>query len=382
MNVAFGTVPFPDRPSGACVGCPATKVKPPEPALPLIGAGAHAIAQATAEPVEPAGTREVKIMRIGRLLAVTATLGLLAGTGAAMAAEKYTYLHHATPTNVFWQAVKKGMDEACGQIEADCQMIFLQQDGNFQEQLNNLEAVIAQQPDGIIMTFAGGEIFDEALDRAAAAGIPVLGSNVDHPGKTHRLSFTGQDLEQAGYDLAAGLAPQFPKDGPIHVLIGISGPGQVWAESRGAGIARFMDDYKKANPGRDISYEKIDSGLDLSVTGQRVAAYVQSKPTTAYFDVGYWAAGAAVSLRDLGKKPGEVLLACFDLVPVVMDEMKTGYIQLTIDQQPFLQGYVPIHQLHMMNKYKLGAFDANTGKALVTPDQVDALIALSQQGVR
>ena len=69
-------------------------------------------------------------------------------------------------------------------------------------------------------------------------------------------------------------------------------------------------------------------------------------------------------------------------MPVVLDEMKTGYIQLTIDQQPFLQGYVPIHQLHMMNKYKLGAYDANTGKALVTPDQVDALIALSQQGVR
>jgi simple sugar transport system substrate-binding protein len=321
-------------------------------------------------------------MRKIALAAAVAATALLIGQVSAEAKERYTYIHHATPTNVFWQAVKKGMDETCAQIDADCQMIFLQQDGNFQEQLNNLEATIAQQPDGIIMTFAGGEIFDEALDRAAAAGIPVLASNVDHPQKTHRLSFTGQDLEQAGYDLAGGLAPQFPKDGPIHVLIGISGPGQVWAESRGAGIARFMDDYKAANPGREVTYEKIDSGLDLSITGQRVAAYVQTTPTTAYFDVGYWAAGAAVSLRDLGKKPGEVMLACFDLVPVVLDEMKTGYIQMTIDQQPFLQGYVPIHQLHMMNKYKLGAYDANTGKALVTPDQVDALIALSQQGVR
>jgi simple sugar transport system substrate-binding protein len=274
------------------------------------------------------------------------------------------------------------MDEACGQIEADCQMVFLQQDGNFQEQLNNLEAAIAQQPDGIIMTFAGGEIFDEAIDRAMSAGIPVIASNVDHPKQSHRLAFVGQDLEQAGYDLAAGLAPQFPEDGPIHVLIGISGPGQVWAESRGAGIARFMEDYKEANPGREITYEKIDSGLDLSVTGQRVAAYVQTQPTTAYFDVGYWAAGAAVTLRDLGKQPGEILLACFDLVPVVMDEMKTGYIQLTIDQQPFLQGYVPVHELHLINQYKLGAYDVNTGKALVTPDQVEELIKLSEQGVR
>ncbi|HRY23460.1 MAG TPA: hypothetical protein P5558_03765, partial [Geminicoccaceae bacterium] len=65
-----------------------------------------------------------------------AALALLSWSGAAQAQERYTYLHHATPTNVFWQAVKKGMDEACGQIEADCQMVFLQQDGNFQEQLN------------------------------------------------------------------------------------------------------------------------------------------------------------------------------------------------------------------------------------------------------
>ena len=73
-----------------------------------------------------------------------------------------------------------------------------------------------------------------------------------------------------------------------------------------------------------------------------------------------------MSLRDLGK-PGEVLLACFDLVPVVMDEMKTGYIQLTIDQQPFLQGYVPIHELHLINQYKLGTYDVNTCKARSRP---------------
>src|SRR5690606_16539306 len=101
--------------------------------------------------------------RKGLLCAAAAALGVFVAAQAASAAERYTYLHHATSTNVFWQAVKKGMDEACEQIQADCQMVFLQQDGNFQEQLNNLEAAIAQQPDGIIMTFAGGEIFDEAI---------------------------------------------------------------------------------------------------------------------------------------------------------------------------------------------------------------------------
>src|SRR5690606_36090554 len=95
-----------------------------------------------------------------------------------------------------------------------------------------------------------------------------------------------------------------------------------------------------------------------------------------------WHAGAAVALRDLGKAPGEVLLAGFDLVPVVFDEMKSGNIQLTVDQQPYLQGYYPIHQIYLLNNFKFPPFDINTGKALITPDDVDALLELSQQGVR
>ncbi|HET7715985.1 MAG TPA: substrate-binding domain-containing protein [Bauldia sp.] len=320
----------------------------------------------------------IKSVLAGGITAVA----IIAGANAGLAQERITYLLHSTPTNVFWQAVKLGMDKACEQIQADCQMVFLQQDGNFQEQLNNLEAAIANNPTGIINTFAGGSVFDEALQRAVDAGIPVIASNVDHPEGKYRLAYVGQNLEQAGYDLAKAQSANFPAEGPIHILIGVNGPGQVWSETRAAGIERFVKEYIAANTAREITYERIDAGLDLSIVGQRVGAYVQATPTTAYFDTGYWHAGAAVALRDLGKKPGEVLLAGFDLVPVVFDEMKSGYIQLTVDQQPYLQGYYPVHQLYLLNNFKFPPFDVDTGKALVTPADVDALLELSAQGIR
>ena len=77
---------------------------------------------------------------IRHLVAGSLAVATLAGGASALQAqdqERYTYLLHSTPTNVFWQAVKLGFDDACAQIDADCQMVFLQQDGNFQEQLNN-----------------------------------------------------------------------------------------------------------------------------------------------------------------------------------------------------------------------------------------------------
>jgi hypothetical protein len=140
-----------------------------------------------------------------------AAAAIMVGVNASQAQEKITYLLHSTPGNVFWQAVKLGMDDACAQIQADCQMVFLQQDGNFQEQLNNFEAAIAAESTGIILTFAGGNVFDEALQRAADAGIPVIASNVDHPDGNFRQSYVGQDLEVAGYD---------PRQGPVGELPG------------------------------------------------------------------------------------------------------------------------------------------------------------------
>ena len=169
----------------------------------------------------------------------------------------------------------------------------------------------------------------------------------------------------------------------VHVLIGVADMNQSWAYTRGNGIARFMEDYKSANPSRKITYEKIESGLDLSTVGNRVAAYVQANPnTTAYLDVGFWEAGAAQAVRNLGYKPGEILLAGFDLVDVVFEEMDKGYVQLTVDQQPYYQGYMSVHQLYLMNKYGLSALDINTGKAMIGPDDVKKIRSFKGLSVR
>jgi len=310
---------------------------------------------------------------------------LFLSSTAVKAEYKFNFVMHSDTNNAFWAAVHKGFKDACAQIGADCQMLTLSGDGDQQEQLQNLESSIAQGVDGIITTITHPTLFDAAISEAVSKGIPVISSNVDDPegpSASDRLAYVGQDLEIAGYQLCEALSAQFP-DGDVHVLIGVADMNQAWAYTRGNGIARFMEDYKAANPGRNISYEKIESGLDLSTVGNRVAAYVQANPnTTAYLDVGFWEAGAAQAVRNLGYKPGEILLAGFDLVDVVFEEMDKGYVQLTVDQQPYYQGYMPVHNLYLMKKYGLGALDMNTGKALITPADVETIRQFKGMAVR
>ena len=320
-----------------------------------------------------------------RKLLLVAAMMAIAGTAGAQN-YRFTYATHATAGAPFWQAVKNGMEEACAQVKAQCQITFIQRTGNLAEELNALEAAIAQKPDGIVVTLPSDTIFNSALKEAQEAGIPLVVTNTNPrkalPGVAP-IPYIGQDLEQAGYALAQGLSAQFPATGPIHVLVGVSVPGQNWAESRAAGVERFMKEFIAANPGRAVTMARLDSGVDLAITGARVSSYLQGNPqTTAYFDMGYWHAGAAAVLRQQGVPPGKLLMAGFDMVPAALQEMKRGYIQLQVDQQPFLQGYLPIIQLYTRNKYKLAGWDVNTGKALVGPADADALIELSAQGKR
>ena len=293
---------------------------------------------------------------------------------------------HSGASNTFWQAVQKGYEDACAKLGANCQMIYVQTDGSIPEQVANMEAAIARKPDALITSIVDNTAFDDVIKRARDAGIIVIASNVDDlegAKGNARQAFIGQGFEPAGYGLAKAQWANMPKDGPLHILVGVSGPGQNWSETRALGVTTFLDEMIKANPDRKITYEKIDSGTDLAITADRVGAYLNAHPeTNAYFDTGFWHAGVAGVLKDKGVAPGKVLLAGFDIVPVVLDAMDSGYIQVEVDQQPYEQGFMPVMEVYLAKTVGLAPADINTGEALVYPKDVAAVRDLSEKGLR
>jgi simple sugar transport system substrate-binding protein len=321
-------------------------------------------------------------------LKVTALVAALMTTASSMAMAdglKIVFAHHSSASNTFWQAVKKGYDDACGKVAADCQMLFTQTEGSVPEQLANIEAAIAQQPDAILTSIVDNAALDEVIARARDAGIVVIGVNVDDlegAAGNARQAFVGQGFLAAGYSLGEAQSANFPAEGPIKVLVGISAPGQNWSEQRGQGVIDFLEEYK-ATSGRDITWEKIDSGTDLAITSDRVGAYLAANPdTTAYFDTGFWHAGVARVLADRGDAPGKVLLGGFDLVPEAVEQMKTGYIQVQVDQQPYMQGFMPVMMVYLNKTVGLSPSDLDTGQGIVTPADADSIMELTAQGLR
>lgn len=316
--------------------------------------------------------------------------GLLALALAAGRAEaqqlKIDFTVHSSPSNTFWQSVKHGFDDACAKIQANCQMLFTQTEGSIEQQVANMQAAVAQHPDALITSLVDNNAFVDVLTQAQKAGILVIASNVDAlqgPELKLRSAFIGQGLMRAGHSLGQEMSANFPKDGPIHVLVGVSAPGQNWSEQRAAGVMQFLKEYQAANPGRDITMTRIDSGTDLGVTADRVGAYLNAHPdTNVYFDTGFWCVGVAHVLKDRGVPPGKVLLGGFDLVPEMLQQMKSGYVQVAIDQQPFLQGFLPVMMVYLNKTAGLPAFDVDTGQGVVLPSQAQSIMALSKKAYR
>ena len=77
-----------------------------------------------------------------------------------------------------------------------------------------------------------------------------------------------------------------------------------------------------------------------------------------------------------------VLLGGFDLVPEVLQQMKAGYVQVQVDQQPYMQGFMPVMQVYLAKTVGLAPTDIDTGQGIVRPDDVDSIMELSAQGLR
>src|SRR5690606_5640610 len=77
---------------------------------------------------------------------------------------------------------------------------------------------------------------------------------------------------------------------------------------------------------------------------------------------------ASVYMEAVGKKPGEIINIGFDTSPQIVENFAEGWVQLSSDQQPFLQGYLPIVSLCMQKVLGLGALTVDTGAGFITPD--------------
>jgi simple sugar transport system substrate-binding protein len=274
------------------------------------------------------------------------------------------------------------MSDAAAQLNVDAIMLFLPRDDDLAAQLASLEATLLKNPDGIITTIPHPTMFNKALQRALDKGIPVIASNTDALLGTgdpleHKIPYIGSSLFIGGYELVRKAMEYFPDVSKVRALVGVESPGASWAEERAGGAIKFLEEKK-------IPYQKLDISQDMSTMQSRVAAFLKRNPDTnlVISQGGNGPSGTAKGVQIAGKKPGEVIVIGYDVTPQTAEEIKKGFVTFVNDQQPYLQGYLPVVQLYMIKEYAMSTWDVNTGLGYVDKNTIEKVGALAQKRVR
>ncbi|MEU4548526.1 sugar ABC transporter substrate-binding protein [Nonomuraea dietziae] len=282
----------------------------------------------------------------------------------------YAVITHAAPGDSFWDVVKNGAEAAGKQYGAS---VTYQGDGDAAKQSQLIDQAVTQKVDGIVVSMANPDALKESIGKAVAAKIPVItvNSGLDRSKEFGALTHVGQSEDVAG----RGAGEQLKAAGVTKLLCVIHEAGNVGLDQRCKGAEQTL--------GGSVERLQVDVS-NLADVSSKVTAKIQSDQ--AINGVLALNPAVAIAARDALKDAGsQAKLGTFDLSGDVVTAIKDGEVLFAVDQQQYLQGWLPITFLHLY-KSNLntvgGGLPVNTGPGFVTKDNAEQVAKLAESGTR
>ena len=297
-----------------------------------------------------------------RLVTVFMAVAMLAGTAFA---ERFVMITHTQGTDPFWPVVQKGGEDAARAVGSRFDYLYAPS-GDMSDMAKLIADSAATQPDGMVISLPDADALGPAIKAAVASGIPVItmNSGLESSASLGALMHVGQPEKLAGQKAGE----RAKSEGATNALC-------LNQEAFNTALVDRCDGYASS-----VKTRMIDVSNDVAQIQARTAAALQADPSIdALLAAGpHVCDAAAKAVDDVG---ASVHLSCFDLSPAVMDLIKSGKVQYTIDQQQRLQGYIPIIVLHLYNQNAGLLPGANIPSGPGFVDKSNASAVASQAGI-
>ncbi len=284
---------------------------------------------------------------------------------------KFVFVNHVT-TNSFFVPTQYGIADACKLLGCTYEWTG-SESSNVNQMVNALNTAVTSGADGIAVSLIDLHAFNAPVEAALKAGIPVVSYNADAP-TNKRLSYTGQDLKLAGEKMGERIVADV---GAGDVALFIDTPGSANLQPRIEGAEAAI----KAS-GKAITSHAIATGTSEPGQLSTIEAYwVGHKETKGMYSVaGDSTAQLAKVMQKFGLPAKGIKAGGFDLTETTLKLLKEGNIEFTIDQQPYLQGFLPVLQLFLykVSGTQSGLFEADTGLKFLNKETVTPYLAKSR----
>lgn len=298
-----------------------------------------------------------------------------AGDAVTQRGFRFVVVSHGQASDPFWSVAANGVEAAADDMGVT---VEYQSPGTFDmvEMSQIIDAAVASQPDGLVVTIPDADALGDSIRAAVAAGIPVISMNSgsDAFAELGVLVHVGQTEYEAG--LIAG--QRFKAEGVGSAVCINQEVGNTALDDRCQGFEDGL--------GVEVNVIPVDLS-DPTGTQETVSGSLQANPVDGILTLGPTGAMPTLAaLTDSGLL-GQIKFATFDMSPEVLEAIDGGDMLFAIDQAQYLQGYLPVVLLTKFletGALPLGSVDRVilTGPQIVTSDVAADVVRYSEQGLR
>jgi simple sugar transport system substrate-binding protein len=278
---------------------------------------------------------------------------------------RFVFVNHAL-TNPFFVPAMNGSHDAASLLGVDV-MWTGSRSSDVGQMVKAMRHAIAEKADGIAVSLIDPTAFNGASRLALSHGTPVLSYNADSGKQNRRLAYVGQDNYQSGLELGSRLV-QLCSEGDVFLFIATPGQGNIQPRVDGA-----LDAIRDS--GKRIRIHVVATGVHVGHERKKIeATYLANTGLKGLFAVDAGStAGVAEVMRKYRLHKRGVRAGGYDLLPVTLQAIHDRNLDFTIDQQPYLQGFLPVLQmfLYRYSGHLVAPADTNTGLNFVTRENVN-----------
>jgi simple sugar transport system substrate-binding protein len=272
----------------------------------------------------------------------------------------------------FWSVAKKGAED--GAKAMGVELKYSESNNDPEEQAQLIEGAVTEGVDGLAVSAPNPDAIKGAVQQAVDAGIPVitLNSGAEESADLGAITHVGQTETIAG----EGAGAKLKEAGATKMLCIIHEQGNVGLNQRCEGA--------KTGFGGDVENLQVAGTADVSTSLTEIQSKLESDSSVdAVLALN---PDIAMAARDAAQGANsEATVATFDLSGDVVKAIKDGSILFAVDQQQYLQGYLPIVFL-ALNKTNAntvgGGQPVLTGPGYVEKDNADTVEKLAEEGTR
>ncbi len=291
---------------------------------------------------------------------------------------RFVVVSHGQASDPFWSVVQNGVTQAGEDMGVQVQYQAPGGDDFDAVAMSQLiDAAVASEPDGLVVSIPNPDALGDSIRAAVEAGIPVISMNSgsDVAAEFGLLTHIGQTEYEAG----VGAGQRMGEAGVSNALCVNQEVGNVALDERCRGFTDGLGD-----SGGTVEVLEVDLSNPTESQQRIEAAVTADAEINGILALGPTGATPALeALRSAGKLE-DISLATFDLSEEVLEAILAGEMLFAIDQQQYLQGYLPIVLL-TLNATNLNTV-ANevimTGPGFVTQENAERVIELAAAGTR